>query len=106
MAKKTKSDFDRHRGPGRRLTEYAQANEDGSYGIEQTMMIMAIDEFKRANKLNFVKATDIVEIIRLLGYRKVRNSEVKLPCGDWRECSTTPNKVRTVRHEQRIKGTR
>jgi len=63
--------WDRRRGPGRRRSDERRAAEEGEMDDEQFAFIMAIDEYKRANKRPFPSYTEILEIARALGYRKV-----------------------------------
>ena len=63
--------LDRRRGPGRRRTDQRRAAEEGEMDDEQFTFIMAIDEYKRANKRPFPTYTEILEIAKALGYRKV-----------------------------------
>ena len=62
---------------------------------EQFLFLMAIDAFKKANNKTFPTWTDVVEIIRLLGYRKTLSSELNLPqAEDWTEPASAPSRVR------------
>ena len=70
-----RSDWDRRRGPGRRRTDDRRAAEEGEMNDEQFSFIMAIDQYKRANKKNFPTYTEILEIAKALGYRKVAEPE-------------------------------
>ena len=80
------SGVDRRRGPGRRLSDYARAAENGELTDEQFQFVRAIDAFKKANGVGFPSWTDILEVVRLLGYRKTMPSEVNMPgTEDWRE---------------------
>jgi len=63
--------WDRRRGPGRRRSDERRAAEEGEMDDEQFAFIMAIDEYKRANKRPFPSYTEILEIAKALGYRKV-----------------------------------
>ncbi|MCK5269368.1 MAG: hypothetical protein KAJ46_01235 [Sedimentisphaerales bacterium] len=63
--------WDRRRGPGRRRSDERRAAEEGEMDDEQFVFIMAIDEYKRANKRPFPSYTEILEIAKALGYRKV-----------------------------------
>ena len=63
--------WDRRRGPGRRRSDERRAAEEGEMDDEQFTFIMAIDEYKRANKRPFPSYTEILEIAKALGYRKV-----------------------------------
>jgi len=63
--------LDRRRGPGRRLTDDRKAAEEGQMSDEQFEFLMAIDEYKRKNASPFPTWTEVLEVIKALGYRKV-----------------------------------
>jgi len=65
------SEFDRHRGPGRRRTEYRRDAEEGHMNEEQLEFIRAMDEYKRANARPFPTWTEVLDVALYLGYRKV-----------------------------------
>ena len=54
---------------------------------EQFMFVMAIDSFKRVNGLTFPTWTEVLEVIRKLGYRKTMPTELNLGSRveDWTE---------------------
>ncbi len=54
---------------------------------EQFVFVMAIEAFKRVNDKTFPTWTDVLEIVRKLGYRKTMASEVNLGSRveDWTE---------------------
>ena len=94
--------LERRRGPGRRLSDFTKAAEEGEMTKEQFLFLMAIDAFKRANDKTFPSWTDVLEVIRLLGYRKTRPSEITLDqAEDWTEKPDTPANVRPSRPEDR-----
>ncbi len=68
---------------------------------------MAIETFKRANQMQFPAWTDVLEVVRLLGYRKTMPSEINISSAeDWQEIGATPSNVRPPRwaeHTQRLK---
>jgi len=66
-----RSNFDRRRGPGHRRTPERRAAEEGEMNEEQFEFLMAIDEYKRANQRPFPTWTEVLEVIRAIGYRKV-----------------------------------
>ncbi len=66
-----RSGFDRRRGPGIRRTDYRRAAEEGEMTDEQFEFIMAIDQYKRENARPFPAWTEVLEVIKALGYRKV-----------------------------------
>jgi len=63
--------LDRRRGPGRRLTDERKSAEEGQMSDEQFEFLMAIDEYKRKNTRPFQTWTEVLEVIKALGYRKV-----------------------------------
>jgi len=99
------SGMERRRGPGRRLSDFARAAESGDMTKEQFLFLMAVEQFKKSNQVTFPTWTDVLEIIRLLGYRKTMPMEVTLNAAeDWRESPDTPSGVRTQRQWQRQKA--
>jgi len=63
--------LDRRRGPGRRLADERKSAEEGQMSEEQFTFLMAIDEYKKKNSRPFPTWTEILEVIKALGYRKV-----------------------------------
>lgn len=63
--------LDRQRGPGRRRSDERKAAEEGHMSDEQFEFVMAIDEYKRANSRPFPTWTEVLEVIKALGYRRV-----------------------------------
>jgi len=72
------TNLERRRGPGRRRTDFLRAAEEGEMTAEQMLFIQAIDAFKRVNGKTFPTWTDVLEVVRKLGYRKTMNSELNL----------------------------
>lgn len=97
----TDTNLERRRGPGRRRTDFLRAAEEGEMTQEQFMFVMAIDTFKRVNNKTFPTWTDVLEIIRKLGYRKTMKSELVLgnQVEDWTERSDAPSGVFKVTDE-------
>lgn len=90
------SGLERRRGPGRRRSDFLRSAEEGEMNKEQFLFLLAIDTFKRTNGKTFPTWTDVLEIVRLLGYRKTMPSELALPrVEDWTEKPDTPSNVRT-----------
>jgi hypothetical protein len=89
------TNLERRRGPGRRLTDFVKAAEEGELTQEQFLFVMAIDAFKQANGKTFPTWTDVLEIIRKLGYRKTMASELRLGerAIDWTEKPDAPSGV-------------
>ena len=88
--------LDRRRGPGRRLTDDRKSAEEGQMSDEQFEFLMAIDEYKRQNSRPFPTWTEVLDVIKALGYRKVaepqsleqtkkkkKSKEVEVPLGTW-----------------------
>ncbi|MHC4482211.1 MAG: hypothetical protein ACYSW4_01545 [Planctomycetota bacterium] len=63
--------LDRRRGPGRRRSDDRKSAEEGQMSDEQFQFLMAIDEYKRKNARPFPTWTEVLEVIKALGYRKV-----------------------------------
>ena len=63
--------LDRRRGPGRRRSDERKSAEEGQMSDEQFEFLMAIDEYKRKNTSPFPSWTEVLEVIKALGYRKV-----------------------------------
>lgn len=89
------TNLERRRGPGRRLTDFVKSAEEGEMNREQYLFLMAIDAFKRVNRKTFPAWTDVLEIIRKLGYRKTMPSELNLGdrANDWTERADAPSGV-------------
>lgn len=88
--------LERRRGPGRRRTDFTKSAEEGEMTSEQFLFIAAIEAFKRGNNKMFPTWTDVLEVVRLLGYRKTMPSELNLRnVEDWREKADTLSGVRT-----------
>lgn len=95
--------LERRRGPGRRLSDFTRAAEEGELTSEQFMFVMAIEAFKRTNQRTFPTWTDVLEVIRLLGYRKTMKSELNLRnAEDWTEKADAPANVRPNGWERRF----
>ena len=83
--------LERRRGPGRRLSDFAKAAEEGEMTREQFLFIQAIDAFKRVNGRPFPTWTEVLEVVRKLGYRKTCAMSLDLPqCEDWDEPADAP----------------
>lgn len=71
--------LDRRRGPGRRRTDDRRNAEEGHMTDEQFDFLMAIDEYKRQNARPFPTWTEVLEVIKALGYRKVAEPQFLAP---------------------------
>ena len=95
--------LERRRSAGRRRSEFRRAAEDGHMTREQFLFVQAIEAFKKSNGAMFPAWTDVLEVMRLLGYRKTMPSELNLPSAeDWRELADTPSGVRPDGWERRF----
>jgi hypothetical protein len=63
--------LDRRRGPGIRRDDERKSAEEGEMNDEQFEFVMAIDQYKRQNNRPFPTWTEILEVIKAIGYRKV-----------------------------------
>ena len=63
--------LDRRRGRGRRRSDERKSAEEGQMSGEQFEFLMAIDEYKRKNARPFPTWTEVLEVIKALGYRRV-----------------------------------
>lgn len=92
LSEPSATNLERRRGPGRRLTDFVKSAEEGEMNREQFLFLLAIDTFKRVNHKTFPTWTDVLEIIRKLGYRKTMPSELTLGprAADWTEKPDAP----------------
>jgi len=99
--KNFETNLERRRGPGRRRSDFLKSADEGELTQEQFMFVMAIDAFKRVNNKTFPSWTDVLEVIRKLGYRKTMPSELNLGkrVEDWRERADSPSNVAKVTHD-------
>ena len=70
--------LERRRGPGRRRSDDRKAAEEGEMTGEQFEFVMAIETYKKVNKRMYPTWTEIMEVMRQLGYRKVERRTIKL----------------------------
>lgn len=95
--------LERKRGRGRRLSEFTKSAEEGEMTTEQFLFLMAIEAFKKSNDRMFPTWSDVLEVVRLLGYRKTMPAEINLPnADDWSESPTAPSNVRPDRWAERF----
>ncbi|MGH7134045.1 MAG: hypothetical protein ACREJO_19135 [Phycisphaerales bacterium] len=101
-ASDSRTGLERYRGAGRRLSEFGRNAEEGELNREQFMFVMAIDAFKKSNGVPYPSWTDVLEVVRLLGYRKTQHSETKLrACEDWTEPADAKSNVRPYNWDKR-----
>ncbi|MCH2139043.1 MAG: hypothetical protein MK074_08345 [Phycisphaerales bacterium] len=91
--------LERRRGPGRRRSDFLRSAEEGEMTTEQYLFLRAIEAFKTANNKTFPSWTDVLEVIRRLGYRKTQSSEIELGgrAEDWTERADAPAQVDITR---------
>ena len=70
--------LERRRGPGRRRSDDRKAAEEGEMTAEQFEFCMAIQTYKKVNKKMYPTWTEVLEVVRQLGYRKVMPRDIKL----------------------------
>lgn len=63
--------LERRRGPGRRRSDDRRAAEEGEMTPEQMEFIQAIDAYKRINGRAFPTWTEVLDVVKAMGYRKV-----------------------------------
>jgi hypothetical protein len=76
--RRTVTGLERRRGPGRRRSDDRKAAEEGEMTAEQFEFCMAIQTYKKVNKKMYPTWTEVLEVVRQLGYRKVMPREIKL----------------------------
>ncbi len=87
--------LERRRGPGRRRTDFTKSAEEGEMNREQFLFLMAIDAFKKSNSVMYPTWSDVLEVVRLLGYRKTMPSELNIRgAEDFREAPDALSGVR------------
>jgi len=71
--------LERRRGPGRRLSDERKTAEEGEMNELQFEFVMAVELYKKLNKRLYPTFTEILEVMRQLGYRKVLPRELNIP---------------------------
>lgn len=78
--------LERRRGPGRRRNDFSKAAEEGEMTPEQFLFLKAIDAYKQVNDRPYPTWTEVLEVVRKLGYRKTCSSQLHLDgAEDWTE---------------------
>lgn len=67
--------MDRRRGPGIRRSPERKAAEEGEMTDEQFDFLLTIDRYKRENKKPFPTWTEVLDVIKAMGYRKVADPQ-------------------------------
>ena len=78
VERRRETGLERRRGPGRRRADDRREAEEGEMNTEQFEFIMAIETYKKVNKRLYPTWTEILEIVRQLGYRKIKPREMNL----------------------------
>jgi len=68
-------DMYERRGPGIRRSEDRRAAEEGEMTNEQWEFLRTIEAYKQANNKPFPTWTEVLEVVKKLGYRKVDPSD-------------------------------
>ncbi|MFA5864912.1 MAG: hypothetical protein WC975_09515 [Phycisphaerae bacterium] len=68
-------DMETRRGAGIRRPEDRRSAEEGELTTEQFEFVMAIEEYKRANHKTFPTWTEVLKVVKILGYRKENGGE-------------------------------
>ena len=78
-----RSGLERRRGPGRRRSDMRREAEEGEMTDDLLEFVLAIDEYKRVNSRPFPSWSEVFEVIRYLGYRKVadQGEHIDRPAG-------------------------
>jgi len=63
--------LDRRRGPGRRRSDSRKAAEEGHMSDEQFEFLQAIEAYKKQNSKPFPTWTEVLEVIKAMGYRRI-----------------------------------
>ncbi len=71
--------LERRRGPGRRLSDERKTAEEGEMNELQFEFVMAVELYKKLNKRLYPTFTELLEVMRQLGYRKVLPRELNIP---------------------------
>lgn len=67
--------LDRRRGPGIRRSEDRRSAEEGEMTPEQFEFLQAVNEYKQVNHRPFPTWTEVLDITKALGYRKVAEQQ-------------------------------
>jgi len=94
--------LERRKGAGRRRSDFVKNADEGELSSEQFMFLMAIDAFKKSNDRMFPTWSDVLEVIRLMGYRKTMRSELNLRnADDWTEAANAVSGVKSIEGKKR-----
>lgn len=76
--RRSTASLERRRGPGRRLSDERKCAEEGEMNELQFEFVMAVELYKKLNKRLYPTWTEVLEVMRQLGYRKVLPREVDI----------------------------
>lgn len=83
--------LERRRGAGVRRPDFNKQAEEGEMDSEQFLFVKAIDAFKRVNDRPYPSWSEVLEVMRKLGYRKTVESELNIAgAEDWTEAPDAP----------------
>lgn len=83
--------LERRRGAGVRRPDFNKSAEEGEMTAEQFLFVKAIDAFKRVNRRPYPTWTEVLEVMRKLGYRKTMPMTIHLDgAEDWTEAPDAP----------------
>ncbi len=77
-SRRDETGLERRRGAGIRRSDDRRSAEEGEMHADQFEFVMAVEAYKKINKKLYPTWTEILEVIRQLGYRKVTAREIKL----------------------------
>ena len=78
VERRDETGLERRRGPGRRRVDFRREAEEGEMNPEQFEFIMAVETYKKVNKKLYPTWTEVLEVVRQLGYRKVLPRQMNL----------------------------
>lgn len=70
--------LERRRGAGIRRSDDRKAAEEGEMNTDQFEFVMAVEAYKKVNHKLYPTWTEILDVLKQLGYRKVQAREVML----------------------------
>jgi hypothetical protein len=76
--RRAETGLERRRGPGRRRADDRRSAEEGEMNIEQFEFVMAIETYKKVNRRLYPTWTEILEVVRQLGYKKISHRSIEL----------------------------
>ena len=66
-----RSGLDRRKGAGRRRTDDRRSAEEGEMTEEQFVFVSAVNDYRKLNNCPFPTWTEVLDVVKYLGYRKV-----------------------------------